>query len=52
MLLSFYLAQCVDVVVLCGEGGVAVTLSVHHGAAGDNDGGKQSANDVFKGWKL
>lgn len=46
------LVKGVDVVVLCGEGGVAVTQPVHHGAAGDNDGGKQSADAVLKGWKL
>lgn len=39
-------------VVFCGEGGVAVTEPVHHGAAGDNDGGKQSTDAVLKGWKL
>lgn len=39
-------------VVFCGEGGVAVTQSVHHGAAGDDDGGKEGADTVLKGWKL
>lgn len=39
-------------VVLCGEGGVAVPQPVHHGDAGDNDGSKQSADAVLKGWKL
>lgn len=35
-----------------GEGGVVVTQPVHHGAAGDDDGGKQGADAVLKGWKL
>lgn len=39
-------------VVFCGEGGVTVTQSVHHGAAGDDDGGKESADAVLKSWKL
>ena len=39
-------------VVLRGEGGVAVTQPVHHGAAGDDDGRKQGADAVFEGWKL
>lgn len=39
-------------VVFCGEGGVAVTQPVHHGAAGDNDGSEQSADAVLEGWKL
>lgn len=47
-----YLMENVDVVVFCGEGGVAVTQSVHHGAAGDNNGSEQSADAVLKGWKL
>lgn len=42
--------QDVDVVVFCGEGRVAVT--VQHGGAGDDDGGKQSADAVLKGRKL
>lgn len=47
-----YLVQDVDVVVFRGEGGVAVAQPVHHGAAGDNDGGKQSADAVLEGWQL
>lgn len=47
-----YLVQDVDVVVFCGEGGVAVAQPVHHGAAGDNDGGEQGADAVLEGWKL
>lgn len=39
-------------VVLRGEGGVAVTQPVHHGAAGDDDGRKQGADAVLEGWKL
>lgn len=39
-------------VVFCGEGGVVVTQPVHHGAAGDDDGGKQGADAVLKSWKL
>lgn len=39
-------------VVFCGEGGVVVTQPVHHGAAGDNDGSKESADAVLKRWKL
>lgn len=39
-------------VAFCGEGGVAVPQPVHHGAAGDNDGGKQSADAVLEGRKL
>lgn len=39
-------------VVLRGEGGVAVTQPVHHGAAGDDDGRKQGADAVLEGRKL
>lgn len=39
-------------VVFCGEGGIAVPQHVHHGAAGDNNGSKQSADAVLEGWKL
>lgn len=39
-------------VVFCGEGGVAVPQSVHHAAAGDDDGGKEGADTVLKSWKL
>lgn len=39
-------------VVFCGERGVTVTQSVHHGAAGDDDGGKEGADTVLKSWKL
>lgn len=39
-------------VAFCGEGGVAVPQPVHHGAAGDNDGGKKSADAVLEGRKL
>lgn len=39
-------------VVFCGEGGITVTQSVHHGAAGDDDGGKERADTVLKSWKL
>lgn len=39
-------------VVFCGEGGVAVTQPVHHGAAGDDDGGEQGADAVLEGWRL
>lgn len=39
-------------VAFCGEGGVVVTQPVHHGAAGDDYGGKQSADAVLEGWKL
>ena len=49
---SHYLVQDVDVVVLRGEGGVVVTQPVHHGAAGDDDGGEQGADAVLEGWKL
>lgn len=49
---GLYLVQDVDMVVLRGEGGVAVTQPVHHGAAGDDDGRKQGADAVFEGWKL
>lgn len=47
-----YLMKDVDVVVFCGEGGVTITQSVHHGAAGDDDGGKEGADTVLKSWKL
>lgn len=47
-----YLVQDVDVVVLSGEGGVAVAQSVHHGAAGDDDGCEEGADAVLKGWEL
>lgn len=39
-------------VVFCGEGGVAVPQSVHHRAAGDDDGGKEGADTVLKSWRL
>lgn len=39
-------------VILCGEGGVAVAQPVHHGDAGDDDGSEQSADAVLEGWKL
>lgn len=39
-------------VVFCGEGGVTVTQSVHQGAAGDDDGGKEGADAVLKSWEL
>lgn len=39
-------------VVFSSKGGVTVTQSVHHGAARDNDGGKEGADTVLKGWKL
>lgn len=39
-------------VVFRGEGGVVVLEPVHHGAAGDDDGGKQGADAVLKGWRL
>lgn len=44
--------QHVDVVAFGGEGGVVVSQPVHHGAAGDDDGGKQGADAVLKGWEL
>lgn len=47
-----YLVQDIYMVVFCAEGGVVVTQPVHHGAAGDDDGGKQCADAVLKGWKL
>lgn len=47
-----YLVQDVDVVVFRGEGGVVVAQTVHHGAAGDDDGRKQGADAVFKRWQL
>lgn len=47
-----YLVQDVDVVVFCGEAGVAVTQPVDHRTAGDNDGSEQSADAVLKGWRL
>lgn len=47
-----YLVQDVDVVVFGGEGGVVVAQPVHHGAAGDDDGCKQRADAVLKGWQL
>lgn len=46
-----YLVQYVDVVVFCRERCVAVSLC-HHGAEGDDDGSKQSADAVLKGRKL
>lgn len=39
-------------VVFCGEGGITVAQSVHHGAAGDDDGGKEGADTVLKSRKL
>ena len=39
-------------VALRGEGGVVVTQPVHHGAAGDDDGGKQGADAVLEGRQL
>lgn len=39
-------------VVFSGKGGVTVAQSVHHGAARDNDGGKEGADTVLKSWKL
>lgn len=39
-------------VVFCDKRGVAITVPVHHGAAGDNDGSKQCADAVLKGRKL
>lgn len=47
-----YLVQDIYMVVFCAEGGVVVTQPVHHGAAGDDDGGKQGADAVLEGWKL
>lgn len=39
-------------VVFCGKGGVTVPQPVHHGAAGDDDGGEQGADTVLESWKL
>lgn len=47
-----YLVEDIDMVIFCGEAGVAVTKPVHHGDAGDDDGGKQGADAVLEGWKL
>lgn len=47
-----YLVQDIDVVAFGGEGGVVVSQPVHHGAAGDDDGGKEGADAVLKGWEL
>jgi len=43
-----HLVEDVGVVVLGGEAGVAVAQAVHHGAAGDDDGGEQSVDAVLE----
>lgn len=44
--------QNIDMIVFGVEGGVIVPESVHHGAAGDDDGCEESVDAVFKSGQL
>lgn len=44
--------QNIDMIVFCAEGSVILPESVHHGAAGDDDGCEDGINAVFKGGQL